>query len=130
MSQEKNDFQKKYIEFQLIQENLKQIHQQINSVEGQLLELKNIQESLDSLGKVEKGKDLLVPLGSGIFSKANLKENKEVLMDIGDDVFVSKNIDDAKKLVEDQRLQLEGIKNKLQEDMSEFKVKLIDLQKE
>ena len=58
MTKEKSEISKKFIEFQLIQENMKQIQQQIINVETQVLELKNIQDSLEDIRKVKKDKDI------------------------------------------------------------------------
>ena len=64
------DLQRKYIEFQLFDQQLKQFQQQLQILRQQLNELSNLDEHLNEIDKVKEGSKIMAPLGAGVFVKA------------------------------------------------------------
>src|SRR3989344_2644875 len=73
----------------------------------------NIRELLKKEGfkiiKTKKGTERPVPLGSGIFARADLKDNNELLLGVGSKVHVSKDIDETKKIISNQIRNMEDL---------------------
>ena len=68
-----------------------------------------IEVALDEIKKTKKGTEMLVPLGSGIFARADLKDNNELLLGVGSKVHVSKDIDETKKIISNQIRNMEDL---------------------
>ena len=94
--------QEMYMEFQVIEQHIKQMQSQLEMVTGQLIELNATSGSLDEFKKISPGKEIFVPLSSGIFAKASIKDTSELLVNIGANVAVKKDVDSTKKLIQSQ----------------------------
>ena len=53
------------------------------------------EQALDDLKTTKTGTEILVPMASGIFIKAELKDNKELAINVGADTVVKKNIEET-----------------------------------
>ena len=80
---DQKEINERYLELQVLEQQLKQVNQQLLNLDNQLLELQRIEENLNDLTKTKKNTEMLVALGGGVFSKAELKDNKSVLMNVG-----------------------------------------------
>ncbi|MBI4453251.1 prefoldin subunit alpha [Candidatus Woesearchaeota archaeon] len=108
-----DEMQKKYVEFQVLQQQLQQLYQQIQQIDTQLTELNNVVVSLDDFKLLKKGSEMLVPLASGIFAYAELKQAEMVRVNVGSNVSVKKSIGDTVNLVKAQIKELDDYKTKL-----------------
>ena len=126
----KEELQRKYFEFQLLDQQLKQIQEQIFLIQQQIQELESLNANVDSISTTEKKSEILSPLGAGVFIKTELKENKEVLMNIGAKTAVLKTIPDAKKLIALQVNELKRIDMQLNEQLQQGALRASALQEE
>lgn len=92
--------QEKYVEFQLLERQIKQIQAQIEQLESKMNELAYLQQSLLEMKDVAVGREIFVPIGAGIFLNAELKDNKDVLVNVGDGVVVKKSFESAAEILE------------------------------
>lgn len=92
--------QEKYVEFQLLERQIKQIQAQIEQLESKMNELAYLQQSLVEMKDVAVGREIFVPIGAGIFLNAELKDNKDVLVNVGDGVVVKKSFESAAEILE------------------------------
>lgn len=132
MSKKQNDelVQQKYIELQTLEQQFGQIKQQITNLELQLIELNKLNESLEDLEKVKKGSEILVPLGGGIFTRAEVKTGDELLMNVGSGVMVKKKREEAKKILSKQIKELEKIFTETEKQLNDIAMKLQSGQQE
>ena len=105
--------QKKYTEFQMMQQQMQQIQQQLQQFDGQLQELENVIKALDDFKNLKEGSEMLVPLASGIFAYAELKDTKAVRVNVGSNVSVKKSIEDTALLVKHQIAEIGKYKEQL-----------------
>ena len=96
------DTQRKYIEIQILEQQIKQIQKNLEILNQQIFELNIISNSLTEIKKTKIGQELLIPLGSGIFIKTELKDNNEILTNVGSDVVVSKTNAETKTFIKSQ----------------------------
>jgi len=115
MKEKEGKLQKLYLEFQMLDQQIKQLEKQNIALSNQLMELMATNQSLEDMKKLEE----LVPLSSGIYVKAELKDNKNFIVNVGANTALLKDVESTKKLMETQidemkKLQ-ENIVNQLQE---------------
>ena len=108
---EKNDSkeeekQQKYLQLQMLDQQIKQVQQYLQTFDQQLVEIRNVISSLKELSKLKKGDQILAPLASGIFVKAKLEDNNEVRVNVGTNIVVTKNIEDAVKMLQEQEAEI------------------------
>ncbi len=94
------------------------MQQQLQLLEHQLQELDQVKDAISEMKKAENGQEILVPLGAGVFSKANVKDNEKVIMNVGSNVAVSKSLDEAKVLVEKQIEELKNIQEQMNQEFA------------
>ena len=116
---DKKALNEKYLELQVLDQQIKQVNQQMLNLDTQLLELQKLEENLGDLSQTKKDTEILVAFGGGVFSKAELKDNNTVLMNVGADIIVEKDIPSSKKVI---RHQIDQIKEVVQQLEQEFNI--------
>jgi len=124
------EFQKMYIEFQELHNNIKQLEKQSAALENQLMDLLMTNQGLDDMKSTEIGAEILVPLSSGIYAKAELKDNKNFIVNVGSNITLSKSVDDTKKLIVGQIDEMQQIQKNLSEQLQSNTLKAALLEKE
>ena len=121
------ELQEKYSELQESEER-------INLIEQQILELETFGNSIDEIKKTEN-KGILASLGKGVYIPAEIKE-KNLFVGVGSGIFVKKTSDEARKVVENQLLGLNGLREKfslrmdnLNKEMQKLMIKIEEKQK-
>lgn len=120
--------QQKYMELQMLDQQVKQIQQQLHAVEQQSMEIEHVIDALGSLSKVEKGSDILAPLSSGIFIKGRIEDTKEVVVNVGSNTTVTKQIPEVQEMLKKQAQELEKAKKDLSARFTEFANKMQAIQ--
>jgi len=105
--------QQYYMQFQQIQQHIKQTQHQMEGIEQHMMEAVVAKNGIDELEKAKIGDELLVPLTSGIFIKASLLNNSEVLMNVGSRTVVTKDFKKARKLLEGQIEEMQKVQKNL-----------------
>lgn len=100
---------------QMFEKQIQQLQQQLQAVEQALVEITSLNLGLDEL-KGAKGKEVLAPIGRGIFAKTKL-DSEGLLVDVGGKNFVKKTIPETKKIIEEQIKKLDDVKKELNENM-------------
>lgn len=114
--------------FQVFEQQIMQVQEQLQLVEGGIIELKNINSGLSELiGKV--GEEIRAQVGRGIFVKAKLL-SEELLVDVGEKKFVNKTIPETKKILEEQIIKLNEVKEELENQMEDINQELTKVMKE
>jgi prefoldin alpha subunit len=124
------DLQKKYIEYQVAEQQMKQVQQQLEKLEAQMIELSAVEQSIDDMSKTKTGEEVLVPVSGGVFFKATVKESKKFLVNVGGGVVVEKGADETKGLLHEQAKEMENFKDRLTAEMAKQLVQQQELEKE
>ncbi len=102
--------------FQMLEQQIMAIQQQLQAVEYALVDLASLDIGLD---EIKKDKEILAPIGRGIFTSAKL--TSEVLtVDVGGKNYVEKSIPHAKILIQEQIKKLELVKDELQNELEKI----------
>ncbi len=131
VDQEKQkELQQRYLEFQLIEQQSRQIEKQLQVLENQLVEITGVQLSLDDLKEAKIGSEIMVPVSNGIFVKGEVKENKELLVNVGSNIVVAKSVEETKELIGKQQTEINQIKMQLLSEMEKMNNRAMELQDE
>ena len=121
---------RKKMEFQMLMQQISMVQSQLEAISSQVLELNMLVESLDEIEKTETGTEILIPLGAGIFTHANISNPKEVIMNVGSRVTVPKTTQEAKETVITQVKELEKIMVHLEGEFRSSNIKAQQFQQE
>ena len=122
--------QQRLIELQIFNQQGEQLRQHLIYLEEQMDNLKKLKENLDAISKENNGKEMYMPLSSGVFVKTELKDNDEVLVGIGAGVVVKKKIKDAQEMLVDQENKMRLVIMQLRNEFEKFVNSAVDIEKE
>ncbi|MEK6817328.1 MAG: prefoldin subunit alpha [Nanoarchaeota archaeon] len=95
--------------FQMLEQQIMAIQQQLQAVEQTLIDMTSLHIGLD---EIKTDKEILAPVGAGIFAKAKLI-SEELVVGVGDKNYIKKSIPETKKLIQEQIKKLEIAKEEL-----------------
>jgi len=102
----------------IFEQQFKQIQQQLQAVEHGILEMNSLSLGLGELGG-SINKEILAPIGRGIFVKAKLLSEK-LRVDVGNGNFVEKEIPDVQKMIQKQIEKLDEVKKELNDGLEKI----------
>ncbi len=111
------NIQEKYLEYQMLEQQTKQLQEQLQTVARQLEELEGIRDAIQRIEKTPKGTEVLVPMSSGIFLKTALQETTHLLVNVGDNVVVPKSFSDALILIKKQQGDIQTFQGNLAKNL-------------
>ena len=120
--EDKEKQQELMFKFQMFEQQIRQIQEQMQAVEQGIIDMTNLIVGLEEL-KGKKGKEILASIGKGIFVKANLL-SEELIVDVGGKNFVKKTIPDTVKIIKEQLKKLEQAKEVLDSNMEDIRKEL------
>jgi prefoldin alpha subunit len=113
------------LKFQMFEQQIRMIQEQMQAVEQAILELGSLNIGLDELiGK--KDNEIMAPVGRGIYARAQLL-SEDLLVDIGDKNFVKKSIPETKKILQEQIKKLEKVRDELNKEMEKINIELTNV---
>ena len=95
----------------MFEQQIGQMQQQMQAIEHGIIDLSIIRSGLDELIEPE-GKEIVAPIGKGIFVNAKIT-SEDLMVDIGGKNLVKKNVPETKKMISEQIKKLEEIKKEL-----------------
>ena len=125
MTEQKEEMQQKFVLYQLLQSRAEELKKQIELLGSKNTEIETTKYALEELSKAKKDNDILIPLGSGIYTSGKL--SFEILTDIGAGVMTIKDFESAKLMVEEKGTELEKIAATLQEEILHIVTKMNEL---
>lgn len=114
--EEKNQ-QEILFKLSLIEQQMQNLHSQLQAVEKRMIELETLRIGLEEFNDSE-GKEIIATLGNGIFTKAKIISDK-LIVDIGNKNLIKKNVKDTQKLIVKQIEKLKEAKKELNENLEE-----------
>ncbi|MBW2977081.1 prefoldin subunit alpha [Candidatus Woesearchaeota archaeon] len=130
MEEQKEKLQSLYLEFQILDQQIKQLEKQGTMLSSQLMELVATSQSLEEMKNVKENTEILVPLSSGIYAKAELKDNKKFIVNVGSNTAVAKDIGTTKQLIETQINEIQKLQEGLTKKLQDYTYKAALLEQE
>ena len=113
---EQSPEQELQFKFVMLEQQIMAIQQQLQAVEQALVDMTSLDLGLDEI-KIDK--EILAPIGRGIFTKAKLI-SEDLTVDIGGKNYVKKSISDTKKLIQEQIGKLEKVREGLNGELEKI----------
>jgi prefoldin alpha subunit len=131
MAKEKDaqKLQQKYLEMQIIDQQMKQIQKQLQLIESQITEIAVTKEALNDLKNTKTDSEILAPVSSGIFVKGKLADNEKLAVNVGSGTVVEKTIPDVIKIIEEQEKEIKKTYDALMIEMQKLGTKALQLEK-
>jgi len=89
-----DDIQKKMVQFQIMEANLKALQEKTEEITQRVAEIESTRSAIEEL-KCIKPTSALIPLGSGNFVSGKIENTEEVIVGIGSGVAIKKKREDA-----------------------------------
>jgi prefoldin alpha subunit len=100
--------QEKVILYQILQKHLESLTQNAVMIERRYEEIEATRMALEDIGKAMES-EILVPLGSGIFTYGKITDPGRMLADAGAGVFIDKDPEYSKQLLEERKKEMEKL---------------------
>ncbi len=104
-----NKAKEKYMEFQILQQQLEQMQKYLEELNEKLAEFHQTKEALRDLEKVKQNSEVFVSVAQGIFAKAKLQNPNELLINVGANSAVAKTIPQVIEMIDTQMSEIEKI---------------------
>jgi len=102
----------------MFEQQIGQMQQQINAVEEGIVELDSLNIGLSEINNSE-GKEILAPVGRGIFIKSKIT-SENLIVDVGGRNFVKKSVSETQEIIKKQIEKLEEIKKELAKGLEDI----------
>jgi prefoldin alpha subunit len=99
----------------MIEHQMRNLQEQLMTVDKGIVELGSLNIGLDDL-KDSQGKEVIAPLGKGIFVKTKLI-SEDLIVDIGNKNLIKKNIPETQELILNQIKNLEAAKEEINRNL-------------
>ncbi len=117
-----------YVELELINQRLKELDMQLQHIEMKLEQTVLAKNMITALQKANKGDELLIPIGAGVFITAQAGDITQVKQAVGSGVVVEKSIEESLALLEKQQKEVLGSQQQLSKAYEETVAKAMELQ--
>jgi prefoldin alpha subunit len=115
--------QEKAILYQILQKHLESLTQNAVMIERRYEELEATKMALEDIAKAKES-EILVPLGSGIFTYGKIEDSRRMLVDTGAGVFIDKDPESSKSLLEERKKEIEKLAHDMQAEMADVSSRL------
>ncbi|MBW2963787.1 prefoldin subunit alpha [Candidatus Woesearchaeota archaeon] len=129
MTNEKK-LQEKYMEFQMLQQQIEQLSKYMEELDGKLQEFTITKNNVGNMDKLSPNAESLVSLAPGIFAHAELKENKRFVINVGANVLVEKTIPQITKMLDKQIKEISQAQVQLDQNLLEINQRMNELVQE
>ena len=124
------DTQKKLLEYQLLDQNIKKLKEQLEVADSQLVDAMATLQSLDEVAGLQGGQEVLVPFNNGIFARATLHKPEKLLLNVGAGVVVDRSIAETRALIEKQTDELQEFRVALAQNIDRLVSRAAQIEKE
>ena len=120
MTDKEQKAQEMYMEYQALDQRIKQLQKQLELITQQIMEATSTSQSIEEFRNAKTGSEILVPLTSGIFATATLKDTSELLVNVGAGTVVAKDISSAKKLIVSQIDEMQKVQKRMADELEKM----------
>ncbi len=107
------ELQQKYLELQMLDQQIKELQKNIETVDNHISELESASQSIEEIGEVKPGTEILVPVAGGVFARTELKDNRKFIVNVGAGTTVEKSIPDTTKMITEQITEISSTREQL-----------------
>lgn len=117
--------QEKMIRLNMLEQDARQMEQQLVMIEQQIIELQNLKVALGEIEKAKEKDDILASLGKNIFIKTALL-SKDLLVNVGAKTAVKKTASEVQEIIDKDLIKISQVREQL---AKEFERIVLEMQK-
>jgi prefoldin alpha subunit len=117
--------QQQIMQIQIIEQEANHLNQQIQLIDQNVSELKELKASLEEIDKSET-REILVNIGKKVYLSAEIKD-KRLIVDVGSKNFIRKSAKDTGKIIDGQINRLSDGKNQIMEQLESLQSEINNL---
>jgi prefoldin alpha subunit len=106
----KEDMQKKIVQFQILESNLKMLQERAELISQRIDEFQKTRYAIEELESTKPGK-ALIPLGSGNFVTGSVENIDDIIVSVGNDVAIKKDRKGALEILDKKITETENTLN-------------------
>ena len=126
---EQKEIEQKVLEYQMIDQRISHLREQIRTADEQILEMASVLRSIDDFSAYGPDTEMLVPLSNGIFAHAILKKEEKFLVNVGALVVVDKSPEETKQIISRQKEDLATVREEMSENLRRIISKAADIER-
>ncbi len=119
--EQKREDAQRLLESEIIRAHITELENQLSEIEAKRNELEYLKESISQL-KGQKGKEILMPFGSGVLVRGKITDEEKVIVNVGANILVEKNIEDAKKIIDTQIEELNSVAKLIEKEIEKYSI--------
>ena len=112
-SEDKNELQEKYIELQILKQQVSSLIEQKHAIDERENELNVTLDALRKLDTVNKGNEMWSSIGSGTFVRSDIKDNEKVFVAIGAGLVMKETVPKSIEILELRLHEFNDINNEV-----------------
>lgn len=124
------ELQRKYIQAQLIKQQINAMIEQKNAVDEKMQELAVSLHALSKIDEMKRGEEIWSTIGSGAFVRSDIKDIDNVLVSIGADVIAKKPRSRASEILKERLEELKKINLQIMEEVTGYAQQVEQLESE
>jgi prefoldin alpha subunit len=122
--------QHKFRTFQGMNQQMEELKEHISKVSSQIEQISEVQESIKEIHGLKQDTEILVPISSGVFIKANISDNKNFIANVGASTVITQDLEGINSIMDEQKKELIEVQSTMVKDMAELENRAISLQSE
>lgn len=122
--------QEKSYEFEMLRRELTGIEQEMSQLSERVGSFERVKIALNALKNTKKGEELIIPLGEGLFIKANMGKIDDVLLGVGSNIVIGKSILNAINYVNERIDEANKLIKRLTSNANNYSMRLRHLEPE
>jgi len=107
------------VELRMLEGAAGEMQTRIGMVDAALREFNSASTTIHGLGEMEKGSEILVPVGGGSYLKATIADKEQVFISVGAGITTEKATKDAVEFLENQTAELNKSRSSLQKQFAQ-----------
>ena len=127
MQEPAKDIQEKFVLYQLLNQRLEEIKQHAMMIQHKMIELETSKFALNEMKGAKPESEMLVPVGSGVYTFGKSSSAQNVLIDLGAGVLAKKTLEDATVFIEKKKKEIEDAAQLLQAEANAITAKLQEI---
>lgn len=110
MTEEEENVNRLLVEYEQHRAQIEALQEGIGLIDSSIIQIETTIHSLNAMGSLKKGHEILLPVGSDSFLRATITDSKHAIVGIGADVAVKKTIKEAVAELETRKGDLERVR--------------------
>lgn len=114
---QKEDLQKKYLELQEMEQQIKAYQENLMVLNQQLADILSLVDNIESLEKTKSDTKAYSAVGSGVFVESTIKDANHLLVNVGAGALVKKGVKEARETLLKQAEDLKSMHGRVENEM-------------